>query len=345
MSEEFIFKAKTREAFVLKILGELINFVLKFASFKINEKGIFLLQPCDKNHQMIEISLFKEYFPYYRCDVPISFEVNCAHLHKMLKAIKKKDGITLFINNDNDDDLKLGICVEQSDENNKVVTYIPINKTRSEDIKVPTDYDSPIIMTNKEFQKLKNLHTISEDLVVTSKPEFIKFFCDGGSIYSRELVIGNENDEDNKHINITYRQTFYTPYITRLTKCAMQSGVVQIFVDENNGMKIKMKAGGLGEVIVYIKSKEIIEDEDEDQNLVIIGKETSTLSLNESSQRKEIIVETDFDEYNNSSSRKVMNRDYSDDESEESESELGPGPEEIKKSSGPRSSKKIKNRK
>ena len=87
------------------------------------------------------------------------------------------------------------------------------------------------------------------------------------------------------------------------------------------------------------KKRRLIEDEDEDQNLVIIGKETSSLSLNDSSQRKEIIVETDFDEYNNSSSRKVMNRDYSDDESEESESE------EIKKSTGSRSTKKIKNRK
>lgn len=277
MSEEFIFKAKTREAFVLKILGELVNFVLTFASFRINEKGIFLLQPCDFNHQMIEIALFKEYFPYYKCDVPISFEVNCSHLHKMLKAIKKKDSITLFINNDNEDELKLGICVEQSDENNKVLTYIPINKTRVEDIKVPTEYDNPIIMTSKEFQKLKNLHIISDDLTVTSKPEFIKFFCDGGSIYSREIVIGNENDEDNKHINITYKQTFNTPYITRLTKCAGQSGVVQIFVHENNGMKIKMKAGGLGDVIVYIKSKEIIEDENLDENLVVIGKESNSV--------------------------------------------------------------------
>ena len=47
--------------------------------------------------------------------------INLNHFHKMLKSIKKKDSITLFINNDNEDELKLGICVEQSDENNKVL--------------------------------------------------------------------------------------------------------------------------------------------------------------------------------------------------------------------------------
>jgi proliferating cell nuclear antigen PCNA len=293
MSEDFIFKAKTKEAFVIKILGELVSSILKFASFRINEKGIFLLQPDNLKHQMIEISLLKEYFASYKCSQSISFSVNASHLYKMLKAIKKKDGITLFISNDTDDDLKLGICVEQTDENNKVLTYIPINDTRIEDIEVPTNYENPIIMTSKEFQKLKNLHIISPVMVVTSKPEFIKFFCDGGSIYSRELVIGNENDEDNKHIDITYKQTFWTQYITRLTKCAGQSGNVQVFVHELNGMKIKMKAGGLGEVTIYIKSKEIIEDEEDDENITVIGKEDDLITYEEKNTRK-----SDLDTHN-----------------------------------------------
>jgi hypothetical protein len=39
----YIFQAKTDEAFVIKILAELLNNRLQFAQFKINENGIFLL--------------------------------------------------------------------------------------------------------------------------------------------------------------------------------------------------------------------------------------------------------------------------------------------------------------
>jgi hypothetical protein len=102
-------------------------------------------------------------------------------------------------------------------------------------------------------------------MVITSKLNYIRFFCDGGELYSRELVIGNENDEDNAHIKRLYKQEFNTVYITGLTKCAGQSGSVSVYVDEENGLKIKMKAGGLGDLIVYIKSNELIDYEKEEK--------------------------------------------------------------------------------
>ena len=260
-NSEFIFRAKTKEAFVIKILGELLYNSIRFAPFHINEKGIFLLQTDGKSEpeQMIDICLFKENFSIYKCAKPFTFSVNSTHFYKMLKHIKKKDGITLFISEA--DELTLGITVEQSDENDKVTTYIRITPARPDDIDRPDGYDNPIIMTSKEFQKMKNLQNISSTITVTSKLDYIKFFVDGGTLFSRELVIGNENNEENKHISKMFKQTFNTSHISSLTKCAGQSGNVQIFVHEDLGMKIKMKAGNLGEITVYIKSMEIINDE------------------------------------------------------------------------------------
>jgi hypothetical protein len=104
-------------------------------------------------------------------------------------------------------------------------------------------------------------------MTITSKLNYIKFFCDGGELYSRELVIGEENDEDNSHITNVYKQTFHTQHITGLAKCAGQSYNVQVFVHEDLGLKIKMKAGSLGEITVYIKSKELIQDEEEERTV------------------------------------------------------------------------------
>jgi len=274
-SSGYIFQAKTEEAFVIKILGELLSNRLQFAHFKVNENGIFLLQTDRRAEQLIEISLLRENFSPYKCTKQLVFSVNTTNLYKMLKCIKKKDAIRLYIHED--EPSILGICVEQMNENNRVLTTLKILNTHLEDIIRPEGYDTPIIIPNKQFQKMKNLHNISKTMVITSKLNYIRFFCDGGELYSRELVIGNENDEDNAHIKRLYKQEFNTEYITGLTKCAGQSGSVSVYVDEENGLKIKMKAGGLGDLIVYIKSKELIDYEKEEKGRTGIKEDVNEL--------------------------------------------------------------------
>jgi hypothetical protein len=194
----------------------------------------------------------------------------------MLKCIKKKDAIRLYIHED--EPSILGICVEQMNENNRVLTTIKIKETHLETIIRPDGYESPIIIPNKQFQKMKNLHNISKTMTITSKLNYIKFFCDGGELYSRELVIGNENDEDNIHIKKLYKQEFSTEHITGLTKCAGQSNSVSVYVDEENGLKIKMKAGGLGDLIIYIKSKELIDYEKEEKGRSSINEVNTSMN-------------------------------------------------------------------
>ena len=45
MTEEYIFRAKTKEAFVIKLLGELLGNTIKNAPINITDKGIHLLNP------------------------------------------------------------------------------------------------------------------------------------------------------------------------------------------------------------------------------------------------------------------------------------------------------------
>ena len=112
----FLFQAKTDEAFVIKILGELLAQRLKFAPFKVTPDGIFLLKMDPKKQQLIEIALEKTNFSPYRCSKTIIFSVNTTYFYKMLKCIKKKDGLRLFIHED--DPHNLGICIEQKGEGN-----------------------------------------------------------------------------------------------------------------------------------------------------------------------------------------------------------------------------------
>jgi proliferating cell nuclear antigen PCNA len=263
MSQEcnYIFKAKTKEAFVIKVLSELLyNTGLKYASFKLDSEGIHFSQADPNHQQLIIFNLNRENFNSYKCPNTLNFHVNSAHLYKMLKAIKKKDMITLYIREDNTN--YLWIQVNTSDEDAGTKMHIRITYNQPEVFREPIGYENPIITSSKEFQKLKHLHhNISKVMAISSvKPGQIKFFCDGGEVYSRELSLGNENQEEEEVDEDfeEYKQTFTTVHITGLTKCAGlgQSSNVQIFVQHDLPLKIKMKAGNLGDITVFIKSKE-----------------------------------------------------------------------------------------
>lgn len=258
--EDYIFKIKTKEAYVIKILGELLNNTIQWAPLYVDEHGISLMQADDNFEQLIDLVLHKEHFQKYKCNKPLSFLVNSEYLYKMLKNIRKKNHVTLYVTRAEPN--KLGISVESSEDNNQTITTIGITESRHEIFKRPSGYENPVIMSPKEFQNMKTLHTIGRTVRVTSKPGFIKFFCDGDQVCSRELVVGDESENRDAEPNI---QHYSTNHLTGLTKCAglAQQSNIQIYIQPALPMKIKMRAGSLGDLTIFIKSKEMLELEEE----------------------------------------------------------------------------------
>ena len=281
---QYLFFAKAKEAFVIKILSELLyNANIKWAPFRIDIDGIHLSQADASHQQLFIFSLKREHLHQYRAVQPLSFLVSCSNLYRMLKSIKKKDSITLFIKAD--DESKLGICVETSDENNQTNTKINITYNQPMLFTEPSGYPSATIVNNKEFQKMKNLHNMAKDMQVTCPyPGLIKFYCDAQDICEREVVLGQEIDEEylDEGDHEEFKATFTTPYITGLTKCANQSGQVHLFVHKDLPLKIKMRAGSLGDLTVYIKSQQRIALEEKAKaELREVAKATASLEETE----------------------------------------------------------------
>ncbi len=268
-------KIKTKEGFAFKVIAELLQNCLKEGCFIINKTGIHLRgidSKLQNGTKLVELELLAEYFVKF--EVPkeeIQIGINLIHFYKMVKSIKKKDTLTLFIEEEHPSDLC--ICIQQNGESNKSVSRVKITKIQPIKIQKFTGYnDLPIVAISKEFQKLKTLNKISKYMKVTSRNKKIDFFCDREGVFSRIVSFGLDDDDDvidndeSDDEDETYDQTFLTDEIVQLVKVAGLSNTIQIFPTKDLPLRFKFNVG-LGSICIYIKSKEKITEENEPDEL------------------------------------------------------------------------------
>lgn len=275
----YLLKIKTKDGHSFKVLSELIQKYVKDGCWTIDKQGMFLTgvdSKTSKGTKMICVDLAKYNFTKYKCpDEPLMIGMNMVHFYRMLKSIKKKDNtLTLFI--EEDDPLKLYIQINQSGEDKKkgIVGHINITLVRPQIHDKPTGYNDPIIVTAKEFQKVKQLNKISKTMELSFKDRTIDLFCNREGVYSKRVTLGdtddddedNESDKNEEEDDNEYKQTFDSDQILDLVKIASTSTNIQIFITPELPLHFKMSVGSLGTVNVYIKSRETIDEEQEDED-------------------------------------------------------------------------------
>ena len=253
-----IFKCKSNEAYCIKILAELLSNNIKTGCFVLDDTGIYLRMMDHHRSILIDLSLNANNFQVYKFNSKkIYLGINLNHFHKMLKSIKKKDSIELFIDENAPNDLGIKVIPK---ENNRVTTsYIKIQNVQNLDINIPTGYSKPIIVSSSEYQKLvKEMSSIGNTLKVPSKNYSIEFSCNAGGILKRTVQFG-EIDEDEDKDATEYEQEFVTDQLCRITKLSGLSTNMQIF--PGKPLLFTSSVGSLGKISIYIKSKEQIDSE------------------------------------------------------------------------------------
>ena len=270
-----IFKAKTHCAYTIKILAELLQNNIKTACFEIDEDGIKLSMMDHHETILIQLSLESENFTVYKFKLTEKkfLGINLNHFHRMLKSIKKKDSLQLFINDENPNDLGIKVIPK---ENNRVTTsFIKIQEKQNISIEVPTGYDKPVIVPSSEYQKMcKDMAHIGNIISVTSKNFHIKFICNAGGVMKRNVEFGEMSDSDDEcddSKSNEYSDDFDTEQLSRITKMAGLASNMQIFPKSKKPLLFKSAVGSLGKISIYIKSKDqiekdkhVIESEDDD---------------------------------------------------------------------------------
>lgn len=253
-----IFKAKTSDAYHIKILAELLTNNIKVAHFEIDQRAIRLCMMDNHRKILIDLELLSENFSLYKLKKDKMYlGVNLSHFHKMLKSIKKKDSLELYINDENP--TKLGIKVVPKENNRITTSYVTIQVVQELEIDIPTGYNKPVIISATEFQKMvKDMDKIGNVINIKAKNFYIQFNCETGGILERTVEFG-ELDDDCENEEFLYDQDFDTEQLSRITKLSGLSSQIKIFAGKP--ILFNSKIGNIGEISLYIKSKEQMDEE------------------------------------------------------------------------------------
>ena len=257
-----LLKVQTAEGYTIKMLADLLQNNIKTACLLVSEKNIKLTMYNSIRSVCFSFTLEAENFQIYKFKSVNSLYLglNLSHFYKMIKSIKKKDSIILFIDEDHPSDLGIKVIPK---ENNRITTsYIKIQNIQNLDIMLPTGYNNPIIVQSNEFQKMcKDMTAISQTVRVTAYRYNIKFFSDAGSVYSREVSFGemdsDSEDEDDADFE-PYEDEFNMESFSKIVKLAGLGNNIQLFAKKNLPMHFKSTVGQLGKISIFVKSKNLI---------------------------------------------------------------------------------------
>lgn len=262
-----IFRCRTTSAFIIKVLAELLNSNLNTACFEIDKNGIFLTMYDEPKTVLIDLKLYAENFQIFKFKnkKKMYLGITLGHFYKMLKSIKKKDTIELFIDSNNL--TELGIMVKPKDKDRTTTSYIKIQEIQHLCIQLCDKYKTPIIIPSSAWYKIiKDMNQIGNKVyVISNNKSQIIFKCDKDGLIRREEKFGgtdnhpqdtdSEDDDDNNE----YKEFFRTDQFTKITKIQGLSTDLKIFPVNNLPLLFQSQVGQLGIIKIYVKSQSQIE--------------------------------------------------------------------------------------
>lgn len=260
-----LFKCKTGEAYQIKVLAELLTNNLKNGCFDVSEEGITLRMFDEHQITLVDLDLEAENFPLYifKSDQKICLGLLLNLFHKMMKSIKKKDSIQLYIDTKNPNELNIKSIPKENTR--KTTSTIPTQNIQYVECDIPVGYGKPIIVPSPDFQKMcKELSSIgSAKIYVVPYTFYIDFIADSDNLMKRAVRLGETDDSDvdsDDEDDDRIKSTFTSDQLGRISKIAGLGTTMQIFPGSDDlPFLFRSNVGSLGKISIYIKSEELIE--------------------------------------------------------------------------------------
>lgn len=255
-----IFKARTTDSYVIKILIELLQNNINIGCFVLKKNGISLRMMNTNKTILFNIDLDGEQFDRYVFTPKENMHIglNLGLLYKMIRTIKKKDTIQFVINNKNINELRIKVIPK---ENNRVTTScVKIQSTQNLKIDLPKNYSNVSIIQSNDYQKMcKTMSQIGNKIQISTKSNYVGFSCDTGELITRQVEFGSLDDSDSESENKNNEtkkllvQRFDIQRLVSTSKLASLSKRIHVLSHNDLPLCFKLNIGLIGKLSIFIK--------------------------------------------------------------------------------------------
>lgn len=309
---KYLFYAITPKGFSLKVAIDTISSVIKSTNFSITEDGIFHRGADGHNKILVDVEFLRDDFQEFYCEESLEFCVNMRLLCHVIKNIKRKNPIKLFITRKNPSSLGIsiyppetqgGIRGVESETSHVVITLLNEHDDSSsganaiESIELPENYidgkgntknvyGHAKVIPSPDFQKVKN--TWGNSKTVVTRDIKIKI-CGSGYIMFRsnsEVVNSSIQFGEIPPDTDMYTGVFDKGLLMPLIKLKDMGKQLMFYAPAANTYPLKVKIRGelLGTIVVYIKDNKCIELEKVTTKK--ISSQASAVTIKKSRRRK-----------------------------------------------------------
>jgi hypothetical protein len=248
-----LFSAITDNANFIKVLAELLSNNIKEAHFEITQDKLYLCKMDQHKKILIELTLYADRFIQYQFNGTnkLYIGLNLMHFHKILKSVKTNDFIQLSVYNNLANKLEIKII----SENGISTSQLNIQHIQNIEINVPNDCTNILAIYSKQFQKsLKQINGVSSSIMISIDNGKISFRA--GDIVSKLI----ELDSITYTVNKKFTQIYDFSRLYRILKISNLSSYIKVLYNDIM-LAFRSNVGKLGNITIYIKSKEQLENE------------------------------------------------------------------------------------
>lgn len=189
------FYAEIAKGYVFKVIIETLSNPLQRGYFVITQEGIKLKQADPGKTIFYNLDFPRGNFKPFKCGVEQVISVNLKHMQGLLKNVKKKDSLAIFIDEKNKPGkISIQIKPEGGKQNARIETNSIVYQKESNykmDTAPEGGYEYPMVIEATDFQKIKRLTTSGKIInVEMQKDNYLSFTCDAGVVYDSNLKFG-----------------------------------------------------------------------------------------------------------------------------------------------------------
>jgi len=239
---------KTIQSQSIKILVESLKEVLTDINLYFDQNGLKIMTMDNARVALVYVRLNKDKFEEYHINQNIVCGINMIYLYKLLKTVSNNDVLSIFINNNNTNEL--GIRIENKEKNTITESYLKMLEISEEQLDIPDiQYDSVISMPSVDLQKYcRDLSIISNNVSITNVNS--TFILEArGDFASQKIIIGETQNGlvfSKKNQNVS--ETFDLKYLNSFTKSTNLCSTVEIFLKTEYPLVIEYNVATLGKL-------------------------------------------------------------------------------------------------